>query len=345
MSTSDVGAVGVDPALIDMMDAVFAEYRGTNPPTRTLERDAELWRRLDDLGLVRLTGPEQFGGSAAGWDEAAELLAAAVRHGVRIPLAEHDLLACWLLEASGMPSDGAVRTACQLDERGVAHGVPWAAGADRIVVVWHAGDDYRAADADITVLEIRSGANMIGEPRDTVVADVQALQGVPVAAQVVTELRLKSALVRSIQVCAALDRILQLSIEHATSRIQFGRPLSRFQAVQNLIADIAAEAALARTATEAALTMAVSTEWSAHNLDLRVAVARSCTGHAAAVVVRNAHQVHGAIGTTREHRLHEFTRPALAWRSEFGSVRYWDEQVTSAAVRAGSAGLWSLITG
>jgi acyl-CoA dehydrogenase len=74
-------------------------------------------------------------------------------------------------------------------------------------------------------------------------------------------------------------------------------------------------------------------------------VARSCAGHAASVVVRNGHQVHGATGTTREHRLHEFTRPALAWQSEFGSVQFWDEQVTGAALRAGAVGLWSLITG
>jgi acyl-CoA dehydrogenase len=334
---------GVEPALIEMMDAVFAEYRETHSPSDTLERDADLWQSLDDLGLVRLTGPEQFGGSAAGWYEAAELLGASVRHGVRIPLAEHDLLACWLLGANGMPSDGAVRTVCLLDDHGVAHGVPWASGADRVVVVWQAGDEYRMADVDVAALEITPGANMIGEPRDTVVAEA-TLPGMPVAPALIAELRLKSALVRSIQVCAALDRILQLSVEHATARTQFGRPLSRFQAVQNLIADIAAEVALARAATEAALIAAVSSEWSASNLDFLVAVARSCTGHATSVVVRNAHQVHGAIGTTREHRLHEFTRSALAWRSEFGSVRYWDEQVTHAALRAGT-GLWSLVTG
>jgi acyl-CoA dehydrogenase len=171
------------------------------------------------------------------------------------------------------------------------------------------------------------------------------LPGAPLAAGLVAQLRLKSALARSIQVCAALDRILGLSIEHVTSRIQFGRPLSRFQAVQNQISDIAAEAALARGATEAALTAAVTNQWSAPNLDFLVAVARSCAGHAASVVVRNAHQVHGAIGTTREHRLHEFTRAALAWRSEFGSVQYWDDQVTGAALGAGADGLWSLITG
>lgn len=349
MTTAGLPANGVDLAVAEMMDGVFADYREAHPPATTpdgvLTRDAELWRRLDDLGLVRLTGSEQSGGSGAGWYEAAELLAAAARHGVRIPLAENDLLACWLLEANGMPADRGARTVCVLDERGVAERVPWASGADRIVLVLRTGGEYRMADADVATLTITAGTNMIGEPRDTVVADAATLPGVPVAAALVAQLRLKAALVRSIQVCAALDRILQLSIEHVTSRVQFGRPLSRFQAVQNLVSDIAAEAALARSATEAALTAALTGTWSAPNLDFLVAVARSCTGHAASVVVRNAHQVHGAIGTTREHRLHEFTRAALAWRSEFGSVRHWDEQVAGAAMRAGGPGLWGLITG
>lgn len=335
----------VDPALIEMMDAVFAHHRDTHPPATVAPRDAELWRHLDELGLVRLTGAGQSGGSGASWYEAAELLAAAARQAVRIPLAEHDLLACWLLEANRMPADSSVRTVCRLDDSRVAKDVPWAVTADRIVVVWQAGDEYYMTDAESAALAITPGTNMIGEPRDTVVADRADLCGVTVTAALVAQLGLRSALVRAIQVCSALDRILQLSIEHASSRTQFGRPLTKFQAIQNLIADIAAEAALARAATEAALTAAVCSDWSAPNLDFLVAVARSCAGHACSVVVRNAHQIHGAIGTTREHRLHEFTRAALAWRSEFGTVQYWDDEVTHAALRSGAVGLWSLITG
>lgn len=341
--TAEVTPVGVDPQLAEMMSAVFGEYRETHPPATTVERDAQLWRRLDDLGLVRLTGPEESGGSGAGWYEAAELLTASVRNGVRIPLAEHDLLACGLLDANDMPCDGAVRTVCELDAEGTARRVPWVAGAERIVVVWQQGGQYQAADVATGAVAITHAHNAIGEPRDSVVANIAALVGFPIAWELVAQLRLKSALVRSLQVCAALDQILELSIEHATSRVQFDRPLSRFQSVQNLISDLAAEAALARSATEAALTTAVSSEWTAPNLGFLVAAARSCAGHATSIVVRNAHQVHGAIGTTREHRLHEFTRAALAWRSEFGSVRYWDEQVTRAALHAGGQGLWSLI--
>lgn len=328
---------------MEMMDAVFTQYH--QPHASTIAGPGtDLWRQLDELGLVRLTGSELSGGSGAGWGEAAELLSAAVRYSVRTPLAENDLLACWLLEAVGLSPDTSLRTVCLLDQRGHAPGVPWASRVDRIVLVWQRAGHYLVADLEADRCDITPGTNLIGEPRDGVWADPESLEGLPVSAALVEELRLKSALVRSIQVCTALDKALELSIDHATSREQFGRPLSKFQAVSHLIADIAAEAALARSATEAALSAAIAGGWSAPHLEFLVAAARSCGGHAATVVVRNSHQVHGAIGTTAEHRLHQFTRAALAWRSEFGSVRYWDDRVTDLALRAGPNRLWALIS-
>jgi acyl-CoA dehydrogenase len=336
----------VDQDLVDMLDTVFARHREQHEPgTEKAVWDLGLWAKLADLGLTRLTGREESGGSGAGWFEAAELLRASASHGVRVPVAEHDLLAGWLLEQAGLPVDDSRRTVCVLDESGVAHSVPWAAAADRIVTVWSQDGAYAVGDILVADLRIVHGTNIAGEPRDTVTADIGALSGTHVQESAVGQLRLRSALVRALQICAVLDRILELSITHTTERHQFGRPLAKFQAVQNLVADIAAEASLARAATEAALADAVRTDWSGPNLEFLVAVARSCAGHAASVVVRNAHQVHGAIGTTVEHRLHEFTKPALAWRSEFGSTHYWDEKLTDAAITAGRENLWALVTG
>jgi acyl-CoA dehydrogenase len=336
----------VDQDLVGMMDAVFARHREQHEPgTGTAVWDRVLWDRLGELGLTRLTGREESGGSGANWFEAAELLRAATSHGVRIPVAEHDLLAGWLLEEAGLSTDESRRTVCVLDDSGAARGVPWAAEADRIVVVWRADKRYLVCDVAVSDLRIVNGANIAGEPRDHVTAQVDALAGTPVADFVVERLRLRGALVRAIQICAALDKILTLSIAHTTERIQFGRPLAKFQAVQNLVADIAGEVSLARAATEAALADCVRTDWSGDNVEFLVAVARSCAGHGASVVVRNAHQIHGAIGTTREHRLHEYTQPALAWRSEFGSTHSWDDKLTDAATTAGRENLWALVTG
>ncbi|MCV7365788.1 acyl-CoA dehydrogenase [Mycolicibacterium neworleansense] len=332
-----------------MIDGVFSDYRKTAPTARPGERityDRALWQRLHALGLVRLTGTEESGGSGASWFEAAELLSAAVRHGVRIPLAEHDLLAGWLLETVGLPIDDAVRTVSMAPRDGDSTtSVPWAGEVERIVVLRPTGDQYQLTDVDPADVVVEPGTNLIGEPRDTVRVDTAGITGYPVPHELVSQLRRKAALIRAIQVCAALERAVAVSIEHVASRVQFGRPLSKFQAIQNLISDAAAESALARAATEAALHTAVGTGWQSTHLDFHIATARSCAGHAASVVTRNAHQVHGAIGTTHEHRLHTYTRAALAWRSEFGSVRFWDQQVASAAVAAGGRQLWALIAG
>ncbi|ALG86787.1 acyl-CoA dehydrogenase [Gordonia phthalatica] len=323
-----------------MIDSVFTAHRGEHDSTPVLDR--ELWARLDELGLIRLTGDERVGGSGAGWWEATELLTAAARHGVRLPLGEHDLLACALLDEAGLPSDdGLVRTIAFADATGVAHRVPWADGVDRVVVV---RGDAGVADVDPAACDLQPGSNLIGEPRPSLrLADDTAVR--PVDAGAVARTRLKYALVRGVQVCAALDRAVELAIEHTRVRVQFGRPLARQQAVQGLVSRAAAEAALARTATETAIADAVRSEWSSDRLPFLIAVARSCAGHAASVVVRNTHQVHGAIGTTREHRLHEYTRAALAWRGEAGSVADWDRRVQAAATEVGSSGLWTLISG
>lgn len=339
-------SVDVDQDLVAMMDGVFDEYRRETEhvsPGGRVECDRALWRRLDSLGLVRLTGPEDSGGSGAGWLEAAELLSAAVRHGIRLPLAEHDLLACWLAEAAGIDTDDAVRTVCTVAPGAAATPVPWAGEADRLVVVWQADGSYLATEVSTSDVSISRGENLIGEPRDVVSIDTTTLTGSELSPTLVSVLQRKFAMVRAVQVCAALDRAVTLSVEHVASRVQFGRPLAKFQAVQNLISDAAAEAALARAATEAALIAAIQTDWQSAHVDFLIATSRSCAGHAAGIVARNAHQVHGAIGTTREHRLHEYTRAALAWRSEFGSVRFWDARIASAAVAAGPQRLWELI--
>ncbi|MGV0741686.1 acyl-CoA dehydrogenase family protein [Mycolicibacterium sp. XJ870] len=331
----------VDAELANMMSAVFAAHREHHEPGEGLD---ELWSQLGELGLVRLTGSEESGGSGAGWAEAAELIRAAAWHGVSVPLAEHDLLACWLLEVAGLPVDEARRTACLIGSDGVARGVPWATTSQRVVVIWRDDTTYRVADVETATLSVTAGSNGAGEPRSRVSVDVSMLDGSPVPDAVIGQWQLRAALVRAIQVCAVLDRILAMSVAHTTERTQFGRPLGKFQAVQNLVADIAAESALARAATDGALAEALRSDWASEPVDFLVAAARSCVGHAASVVVRNAHQVHGAIGTTREHRLHEYTKPALSWRSEYGSVQHWDDKLTGYATAAGADGLWSLVT-
>ncbi|REE74176.1 acyl-CoA dehydrogenase [Rhodococcus wratislaviensis] len=327
-----------------MLDQVFATDR--RAPGEAREFDRELWSTLADLGLTRLTGPESEGGSDAGWTESAYLLAAAGT--ADLPIAENDLLAGWLLGRSGCPTahsgPAVVRTAAVLDSDGTARHVPWARSVDALVALWEADGTWRVAEFARSDVEVTEAANLASMPRDHVRVDVSAQQGTPVPADVVTEFLRRGALARALAMAGTMERVLALVVEHTSARTQFGRAVGKFQAVQAMVADIAAEGALARAAANAAVSIAEEHGFGSPEAGFAVAAAKSCAGHAASVVVRNAHQCLGAIGFTMEHELHRHTNALLAWRSEYGSVRYWDEALVAAAAAAGERGLWPLIT-
>ncbi|WP_066912164.1 acyl-CoA dehydrogenase family protein [Millisia brevis] len=327
----------------------------------TVPLDAALWATLDELGLQRLTASESVGGSGAGWREADVLLTAAGRSAAAVPIAEHDLLATWLLEQAGLPVDGRLRTAAVLRD-GRARWVPWARAAEAITVLIPTDDGgWGVADLDIAAVEVTPATNLAGEPRDHIEIIGQA-SGTPVPAHVADDYRYRGALARALAISGAAERIVALVVEHATGRVQFGRPIARFQAVQRMVSDLACEAELARAAAEGAVEAAAlsaevgsgsdaaptgSTPAGSPPLDpmarQAVAVAASVTGHAAAVIARNAHQVLGAIGTTREHELHRHTNRILSWRSEFGPVGAWDRELLESAVAA-DGDVWRWMT-
>lgn len=340
---------GADPDLVAAITQLFADYRserqgaaGGGTPDLTL--DLALWRRLDGLGLTRLSASEASGGSGATWLEAAALLGAAAAAAAPIPLAEHDVLAAWLLEAAGLPNDGALRTVCRPDPSGVALNVTWARDADSIVALWEDGEQWRVADVPSSKVAIEPGRNLAGEPSDTVNFYLTDLaSGVLVEHEIGDQFHWRGALARCAQVVGAMDRIVEVVLNHVNERQQFGRPIGRFQAVQHLVADIATEASLARAATDTAVARAAASDWRDPGMLFAVGVAKSCVGHAASVVVRGAHQVLGAIGTTLEHELHTLTKPILVRRSEYGSIHEWDETLADLAASAGRDRLWPLI--
>ncbi|MDV7245252.1 MULTISPECIES: acyl-CoA dehydrogenase family protein [Rhodococcus] len=334
----------VDPDLVEMMKSVFTAHRDDAADSAEPAKfNPQLWRTLDELGLVRLTGSETHGGSGADWHAASALLSASAAAAVPVPLVEHDLLSGWLLETAGLPMDGGLRTAFLLADSAASSVAPWARDAEFMVVLRRTEASWVVADVARDITTLTPSQNLAGEPRDRVTVDVEAAQWTSVPDGVAEIFVLRGALARTLQVCGALERIVVLCIEHASSRTQFGRQLSKFQAVQRLVTGIATETALARSAADAAVASIERNGWDAPGASFAVAVAKSCAGHAASTVVRNAHQVHGAIGTTREHELHRYTRPVLSWRSEFGSVGQWDQLLTQTAVAAGRDEAWKLI--
>src|SRR3954463_91871 len=86
-------------AVRELADDILSS--GTEPmldvQTVGLEYSPALWHVLDDSGLTLLTPPESRGGTGAGLSELAVVLESTGYHAAPVPLAEHDLLASWLL--------------------------------------------------------------------------------------------------------------------------------------------------------------------------------------------------------------------------------------------------------
>ncbi|MBW0115564.1 acyl-CoA dehydrogenase family protein [Pseudonocardia abyssalis] len=302
--------------------------------------DAALWRALEETGLARLTLAEAAGGSGASFADAAEVLQATGAHAARVPLVETDLLAGWLLHSHGIAVPDGPLTAVAADGDTLTR-VAWAREVAGIVVLTPSEVLLLTVDG----LEITAGANLAEEPRDTVTRPEVVAARADLAPGAAAEFRLRAALGRAQLLAGAARGALARTVRYAGERVQFGRPIGKFQAVQQQLALAASEVAASGAAASAAAATADRDGFGAPSTAFAVAAAKARTGEAAGEVARIAHQVHGAIGFTREHDLRLLTTRLWAWRDEDGSDAQWQAELGATVLAAGAEALWPLVTG
>ena len=147
------------------------------------------------------------------------------------------------------------------------------------------------------------------------------------------------ALMRSNQMAGALESTLTQSVRYANERIQFGRPIGKFQAIQQDLAVLSTHVAASSVAADYACS-----SMDKGNPDFAIAVAKSRIDDAVSVGAGIAHQVHGAIGFTYEHGLHFATRRLWSWRAEYGSGSEWSKILGEKAISNGADKFWPSIT-
>lgn len=140
----------------------------------------------------------------------------------------------------------------------------------------------------------------------------------------------------------AMGQALALSVEHVNTRQQFGRPLGKFQAVQQSLAVMACEV---RAVDAAAAAMAARLDSAGFDAaDFEVAAAKLRANRAVGVVTAIAHQVHGAIGFTREYDLNRVTIPLMRWRGTHGNDAHWAGMLGRQVAGLGGRGFWETLT-
>jgi alkylation response protein AidB-like acyl-CoA dehydrogenase len=173
------------------------------------------------------------------------------------------------------------------------------------------------------------------------VIDARAAPG---AAADAAAARRLGALLRAQQMAGALERILEISLDYARNRVQFGRPIARFQAVQQELARLAGECAAAAAAAGAGAS-ALARHGLAHEIAARAAAAAKIrVGQAAGAGAAIAHQVHGAMGFSQEYVLQRYTRQLWSWRDDFGAETEWAQWLGQRVCAAGAEGLWPELT-
>lgn len=319
----------------------------------------ELWKEMAGLGWTGMALPEEHGGFGAGFLELCLVIEEMGRHllpGPFLPtvvlcamaVAEHgteeqksrleriaagDMIMSYARAAptAGWPVRGSSVTAIPSGDghvlTGVAMFVPYAHVADELLVLAQAEGDPGRLTAFLV-----SSDDVAVEPLDTVGSDHQhrvVLEKVAVTADDVLgvegggravndTVEAYGAAATCAEMVGGAQRVLEMTVQYATEREQFNTPIGAFQAIQHQCADMGVDVLSSRLiAFEAIWRLAEGLEASEE-----VSLAAAWVTEAYRRVCAVGHQIHGAIGFTREHELHHYLRHAISTELRFGDDQH-----------------------
>lgn len=318
--------------------------------------DLDLWRAMASLGWAGLPVAEEHGGAGRGVSELVVLCEALGRGPVPSPIVSTTLAALTISWAGNdeqrakwlpaLASGGAVGTLALIEPagrdewdepqleggralRGTKLLVPWAGTAD-IVVVSTAGGLFVVEPGRGGVRTTRHddlGADPLFAMELSDAPAVALGQSGHDARPLIIRRALDyAAVVQLAYVVGAAERALEMTVQHACDRHQFGRPIGSFQAVAHRCVDM-------RSDLDACRYLAYRAAWALDrggSADLEVASAKAYGNDALRRIFAHAHQVHGAIGFSTEHDLHLFTRRAKAFELTYGTTARHLDRVAAA---------------
>jgi alkylation response protein AidB-like acyl-CoA dehydrogenase len=325
--------------------------------------DAALWRKIAEHGWTGILVPEEHGGMGLGLVEmavAAEEMGRALLPG---PFLSTAFVAGTLLDAmpqwrhrAGRIAQGEARATLALVEDsarwgsggirlGISGGrvsgrklfVPDATAADLLLCAARCGEELAIVQIDprgrgVTIRRMPA----LDRTRQLYSIDFDRV-GVEILA---TGAEAEAALDRACDVaCVALaaemaggmQRVLEITVEYAKTRKQFGKPIGQFQAVQHLCADMLV---LTESSRSAACYAAWALQEGAPEARTAVSVAKSYASDACRETINRGIQVHGGMGFTWENDLHLYYRRAKASEIAFGDAAFHRERIARCVVDA-----------
>jgi alkylation response protein AidB-like acyl-CoA dehydrogenase len=320
--------------------------------------DANLWRKMAEQGFTGIIFPEEYGGLGLGKVELALLMEEAGYALLPGPFFSTVAMAGALIDMCGTPEqkkkylepicNGEARSTVALLEAsaswdpadaqmsgasgrltGTKLFVPDAAGAGSILVIGSDGTFIVDAGAPGVAIKPMSGMDLTRKLYSVQFTNTPAEKlgnpaGRPQARQIAT-----LALVA--EMVGGMQRTLEITVQYAKTRKQFGNPIGMFQAVQHQCADMYLETESSRSAAYYA---AWALEEKSPDAAASVSVAKIYASDACRTVGNRGIQIHGGMGFTWENDLHLYYRRAKASETMLGDSAYHRERLARLVVDA-----------
>ena len=360
---------------IELVQRLASDDRGFDPT---------LWRGMAELGWPGLLVPTELGGSGGSLVDVALLVEEMGRACLPGPFTASAVAATTALVAGGdsppqkrvlpaMADGDRIATLALVEERGsfdpdaiaLACEVPGRLSGEKLFVKdAHLADDVIVAvrgGGDLTLLlvpvdrprvtrvslDAGGGNRLFAVTFDGVDVGADDVIGAPGRGREALRAALNAgALARTAELVGAAQHVLELTVAHAKTRVQGGRPIGGHQAIQHACADLVRD-------VDASRGLLYSAAWDAAERNSRSAtasprrdeggglggpaarppmssIAKAYAGEACLRVARRAHQIFGAISYCEEHPLHLFHKRMLAARSDFGDADLHLEAVARA---------------
>ena len=312
--------------------------------------DTAVWKQMAEQGWLGILVPEEFGGQGLGFSEIAVVAEELARTLGPEPLVASSVLSASLLLASdnaglkktllaaiasgegvvgaaiaGRFSDRIGVTARDAVLNGAAHHVYPALSATDFIVAAQAGDELALyhVPANAPGLSIKDELRADGTFAGTLkLKDVKAAGLVARGGKAEAALR-RACDAATVMTCAELfgnmQQALDITVQYMRTRVQFGKPIGSFQALQHRAVDLWIQKELSIGALKDALRTLDDPKATPDQVSMAASRAKSRLGDAAHTIARECIKLHGAIGFTDEYDLGLYLRRAMVLNAWLGN--------------------------
>lgn len=316
-----------------------------------------LWEQSLESGFIHLFCTEADGGIEATWEDAYPVFYHLGYRQVPLPIAE-TAIARLILSAArqNLETDRPICIASSsqakifFDSQSLLSGeickVQWAQHAQWCLVTLETGQ-LALFELSANGVSTIAGVDTSNMPSDRLVLSnvrPHAVLSNPFS-NLQDPIQTFGAAARAVMIVGALEFALDQSVQYAKDRVQFGKPIGKSQAIQQQLALMAGEVAVARAAAYMACKdLPNVNRLISEQAQFSVAAAKVCASEAVTNGTSIAHQVHGAIGFTYEHALNFATRRLWAWRGDFGNATSWARLIGQAYAKQPGEMFWNHLT-